>query len=96
MNLAMTYDKPTMSRTTEYEYGKIGNTKSVKYVLGYRHTTPSWDSSSTTQPKSDNTYLKDDYDPPWYNKENNINLECYDPLLDLTHVHHGHEKYMRH
>jgi hypothetical protein len=52
--------------------------------------------SSTTQPKSDNTYLKDDYDPPWKNKANIINLEHYDSLSDLTNAHHFHDKYMRH
>jgi hypothetical protein len=52
--------------------------------------------SSATQPKSDNTNLEDDHDPPWYNKVNNNNLECYDPLLDLTNVHHSHDKYMNH
>jgi hypothetical protein len=31
-------------------------------------------------PKDDNTYLKGNYDPPWFNQENKKSLECYDPL----------------
>jgi hypothetical protein len=71
----MTYDKTTMSEQTKYVYGIMGKMKSVKYDLGYGHAMPSYASSSTTQSKSDNTYLNDDYDPPWKNKGNNINLE---------------------
>jgi hypothetical protein len=77
MNLAMTYEKPTMSEKMKYVYGIMGKMKSVKYDLVYGHNTPSHASSSTTQPNNDDTYLKDDYDPPWYIKENNNKLECY-------------------
>jgi hypothetical protein len=41
MNLAMTYDKTTMSGKTEYVHGIMGKMKSVKYDLGYGHATPS-------------------------------------------------------
>jgi len=41
MNLAMTYEKTTMSKKADYVHGIMGKIKSVKYDLGYGHTTPS-------------------------------------------------------
>jgi hypothetical protein len=90
MNPAMTYDKTTMIGKMKYVYVIMGNMEIYKYDLGYGHTTTLYASSSTIQPKCDNTYLKDNYDPSWYNKENNRNFECSNPLLNLTNVHHGH------
>jgi hypothetical protein len=70
--------------------------ESVKYDLGYGHATPFKSPNSRTQSKSDNIYLRDDYDPLWKNKENGINLEHYDSLSDLTNDHHFYDKYLRH
>ena len=75
----------------------IGKMTSSEIWLGKNgDATPTQVSSSTTQFKSDNTYLKDNYDPSWYNKANKNNLECYDPLSNFTNVHHSHDKYMKH
>jgi hypothetical protein len=41
MNLAMTYEKPTMSGKIEYVHGIMGKMKIVKYDLGYEHAKPS-------------------------------------------------------
>jgi hypothetical protein len=55
-----------MSGKMDYVNGIMGKMKSVKYDLGYGHATPTISLVVQLDSRDDETYLEENYEPPWY------------------------------